>query len=149
MKKQSKTYLLIFAVIIVWGGIAFQLFDYVQPQEDNFPITIPSVNKTTQKVNKKEVYKVRKHKRDPFLGSINTPQKNKVIKPFSEAINLPVIKYNGIIEGGNKKSFIVSINGKQEILKLHQKINNLTLVSANQKQIIISYKGKRKVITRD
>lgn len=147
MKKQHKTYILITAVIIVWGVIGFQFFNYLTPNEEKLSRTINKQNIVRKKVKKKENYIVKKHSRDPFLGKLLiTPVKKAKRKKVAELVNFPLIIYHGIIESNKRKSFIISINGNQNILKIGQSISDIKLLSGNKKEVKIHYKGNNKVI---
>ena len=147
MKKQHKTYILIAAVVIVWGVIGFQFFNYLTPNEEKSSRTVSKQNIVRKKVKKKENYVVKRHARDPFLGKLlTTPIKKTKRKKVAEPVSFPSIIYHGIIESSKKRSFIISINGNQSILKAGQVINDIKLLSGSKKEIKISYKGNNKVI---
>ena len=147
MKKQHKTYTLIIAVIIVWGVIGFQIFGYLNPKEE---ILLPTTNKQSiarKKIKKKQNYIIKKHTRDPFLGkTLTKPTKKGRKKKVAEPVNFPPIIYHGIIESNKRKSFIISINGNQNILKIGESISDIKLLSGNKKEVKIHYKGNNKVI---
>ncbi|WP_299627658.1 hypothetical protein [uncultured Tenacibaculum sp.] len=150
MKKQQKTYLLLALVIIVWSIVIFQFFGYVNENEQVLP-EVNYANFKPNKFTKKESYKVSVHNRDPFLGTYRvvkkaTPKNKKVRK--KEPIIFPQIKYKGIIVNGNSKSFIVAIDGRQKIMKLGVKTNDVKLVSGSKKEIKILYKGSYKTIKK-
>lgn len=146
MKKQYKTYILIVAVLIVWGIIGVQIFNYLNPKEEALP-TIESKQKVFRKKKEhKESYTVKTHQRDPFLGKLLVKPVVKRTKKKAAPVVFPPIQYHGIIESGKKKSFIVSINGVQSVLKAGQTINEVRLLSGNKKQISIRYKGTNKAV---
>lgn len=150
MKKQYKTYILIIAVLIVWGIIGVQIFSYLNPKEEEELPSLVSEQKSFRKETKiRESYKVKTHQRDPFLGKI-------IIKPITikktkkkpvEPVVFPSIIYHGIIESGKNKSFIISVNGVQNVLKVGQTMQEIRLLSGDKKQINIRYKGNTKVVT--
>ncbi len=151
MTKQTKTYLLLFVTLIVWGLIGFRI--YKSFRNDNNIVASTNFNQTftPKKIKKSEIYTVNANYRDPFLGKFpNTTKKKK--KPKKKApkkktnIRFPKIIYNGIVEGGNVKSYTITINGKQELLTIGQTINDITLINASNDEISVRYKEVTKKI---
>ncbi len=87
--------------------------------------------------------------RDYFLGKLY--RKKKKIKPVKKTVTPPVIfppiNFIGIIEG-TTTSYIIQINGRQEIFKKGQTFQGITLKRVKNKSIIIKYKGASKTILR-
>ena len=149
MKKQYKTYILIIAVLIVWGIIGVQIFSYLNPKEEELPSLVAEQKSFRKETQVRESYKVKTHQRDPFLGKMTIkpiPIKKTKKKPV-EPVIFPSIVYHGIIESGKNKSFIISVNGVQNVLKEGQTIQEVRLLSGDKKQIKIRYKENSKVVT--
>lgn len=146
MKKEQKTYLLIGIVIIVWGFVGFQIFNYVNPKEEveqevAFQKFVP------QKQKEMESYEVHTYKRDPFLGKIinqNQPKKRTGKRIVKQEIMFPNLVYNGIVTNGNKNAFIITINGAQRAIRVGEVFKEVKLIRGNETQITVFYKGKRK-----
>ena len=147
MKKEHKIYILVIIVITVWGIIGVQVFNHFTPKE----IELPTVNKqiifNKREFNKRENYTVKEHTRDPFLGkSLDAPRKQTKRKKVVAPISFPSIIYNGMIQSGKNQSYVISINGNQNIQKIGQTINSVKLLSGNKKEIKVSYKGNSKTV---
>lgn len=143
MNKNQKTYLLLFVVVLVWGAIGYQLYSHYNPNT----IEVPEekiMTYTTQKVEKVDAYEIQPDYRDPFLGKIyrKLPLKKKVVTP-KPVVVFPAIVYKGIIEG-DKKTYIIAINGSQEIFSVNQTIKEVTLLKADGKSILLKYQNERK-----
>jgi hypothetical protein len=147
MKKQTKIGLLLMAALLVWSIIGYQIIGSLNPP---VPQTgVPSIKKhTAEKFSKQALYSLQENYRDPFLGGF--PQKKIVVKkaiPKKETTPpFPAIVYNGMIQGSNSKSFILTINGNQEVLKLGDLKQQITLVSANGEEAVVRFQGIKKTV---
>ncbi len=143
MLKQKKTLILLVAVLVVWGIIGFQIFSYLNPEEEELQeISIEEFSPIVKK--QKETYQVKIHKRDPFLGKLLIKPKT-VKRPIvkKDPIIFPSIQYNGIVESNKKKAFVLTVNGQQKVLNKGQTFNEVKLIRGTSKEVLLSYKGKR------
>jgi hypothetical protein len=145
LKKQQKIIGLLFAVLLVWGAIGYQIFRGLQP---NLAITAIETNNvfTPQKYAEKEFYTIKEAYRDPFLGEPPSTKVIRIKKVKKSEVVFPRIVYNGFVSGNRSQSYILTINGRQEVFKLKETINEVTLLKATIKEVIISYKGSKKTI---
>jgi len=144
MKKQQKTVWLLTAVVIIWGLIGYTLYKRRYPSVPETKRLVVSKS-TFKKINEsKSFYKVNGEYRDPFLGKY--PQNKKVIKikPKKIEVRFPNIIYNGMIEGKKTASYILTINGQQEILKLGEIFQEVTLIKANYEEATVLFQGLKK-----
>jgi hypothetical protein len=97
-----------------------------------------------------DTFSISKLDRDPFLGTITKKKTNVSTKPKRKPLAWQPVDYLGVIKTTHKKSrvFIVSINGKQYLLKRGQVKDSVTLLSGNDKSILLSYKGEQKKVSR-
>ena len=146
MSKQQKTYLLLIAVIGIWSLIIYQVF---KNREPDLTIPVSTIQKKfiPQKIKQKKGDTLDLNYRDPFLGGFarkkRAPKKKVTQK---QPIVFPAIIYNGSIKGNEKTSYVISVQNQQEIVKIGQVFREVTLISANSKQIIVAYKNDRKTI---
>lgn len=148
MTKQQKTYLLLGAVLLIWGLISYQVFRKMNPVETVNPQVIVQQFKP-EKVVVATPYTIKADYRDPFLGKLFTEKKKivkkRVVQP-KEIIPFPDITYNGVVEQGSSKSYIVTVNGQQEIIKRGQTFHKIKLLNANASQIKVRFNGTTKII---
>ncbi len=145
MLKQKKILLLLVTVLIVWGIIGFQIFSYLNPEEEIFKEPSVATFKPIVK-QAKETYVVKKHRRDPFLGKLLIqPKKIKKVIRKKEPINFPTIVFNGLVESNRKKTFVLTINGEQKIVKVGQVFKEVKLLKGTASEVLLSHKGKRKL----
>ena len=144
MSKNQKTYLLLVAVVIVWGAIGFQIYSYMDP-EDYRPTIISATKYTPPKGEKTTEYTIQPDYRDPFLGKIYRKEthKKKVKKTPKPPVIFPKISYNGVIKGA-KSAYIITIGGTQEIFQLKQTIKGITLIRANENEVVLKYQKETK-----
>ncbi len=151
MKNKTKTYLLLGAVLAIWGIIGFRIMSTLNPEA---PEVLPQDNmvafkpKTTIAV---DTFSVQAVERDPFLGTLYAKKKTKTkrVKP-KETLTWAPIVYHGAIAKQQSKTqvFVISINGQQHLMKIGQTIDEIKLVKANAKQITLRYKNERKTVDK-
>ncbi|WP_431166745.1 hypothetical protein [Tenacibaculum halocynthiae] len=150
MNKQQKTYFLLVAVLIVWGLIGYQFFKKINPTENEVLGDQIPKKYIPEKINKSKSYVVIAKYRDPFLGTMFSEQKKvkrKNIAPKQEMnIPFPTVVYNGIVEGGNSKSYTITVNGKQDLLRIGEELLGVKLIKANSKQIKVHFNTVIKTI---
>lgn len=142
MKKQQKTYLLLIGVLLIWGIIGYQIFSQLNPTEKTSFIDNKKTEYTPEKRVELEKYIVKANYRDPFLGKTYSKKKTKPRKATAqkkEIIPFPSVIYTGFVEGSLAKSYIITVNGKQEVLKINQTFENITLLRANDKEATIKF----------
>lgn len=141
-------YILIPAVLLVWGIIGYRIFSGIAPsQKKTEEIAILSSFQPKEAMIK-EVFELKLDYRDPFLGTLSIREK-KIIKPkprVKDSIVFPDIHYKGIFSSSNKSNtiFLVMIDGYQEMFKKHETHQQVKLLKGDKKKITIKYKTEKK-----
>ncbi|QMU65039.1 MAG: hypothetical protein GKR88_12580 [Flavobacteriaceae bacterium] len=148
MNKKNKTYILLIAVAAVWGTIGYRIYSNMNPVS---PAIQPVQNIGFKKIKPKQVdrIEIQPDYRDPFLGKIykkKTPTRKKTPVKVKPAVVFPPIQFIGLIEG-TTVSYIIEVNGHQEIFKIEQTFQQVTLKKAKDKNITIVYQGALKTIS--
>lgn len=155
MKNKKNIYILVPAILIIWSLIGYRIYKAVNPP----PIEIVAINtEDSFKPKKVEViksYNINADYRDPFLGTLASNKKTQrktatTITEPKEQIVFPTIFYKGIVSPKtNKKSavYLVQINGQQNLLKLRNTSQEITLISGNSKEVVLEYKKERKTFS--
>ncbi|PQJ76532.1 hypothetical protein BTO16_11545 [Polaribacter glomeratus] len=104
-----------------------------------------------QELSEQSFYELTKEYRDPFLGGF--PKKKRVTKKkapqkIEPTITFPNVVYNGVIGGSQTKSYILTVNGKQEILNKGETLQGVKLVKANSEEIVVTFEKVTKTITK-
>lgn len=152
MKKQQKTYALLIAVLVIWGLIGYQIYIRFTPSTPSIVTSDIQIRYKREHYVQQTNYELHTIYRDPFLGSF--PKKKKVVKKKSvpkkpkPAVVFPEITYNGIIEGNGSKSYILTVNRRQEILKLNEEFLGITLLKASKSEIKVKFKNELKTIVK-
>lgn len=148
MNKQQKTYVLLGAVLIIWGIIGYQFFNHFS-SNDTPEIETSTFTFTPKKKTQQKGYIVKADYRDPFLGKLPSAKKKKVVakkKTTPKAtIPFPNVAYNGVVEGGTK-SYILTINGNQEIMTIGQTLHKITLKKADKTSAVVVFNSEEKTI---
>jgi len=144
MNKKQKTTILLVLVIGIWGLIGYNIYTHLSPEIPVFENQFRKKTSTKEATVFKNSFTISTY-RDPFLGPLKktkTPSK----KPNKTTIQFPEIEYLGSMHGNHTTLYIISVLNQQEIVKIGQQFLGIRLISANKKQITISYKGVRKSI---
>ncbi|KAB5492149.1 hypothetical protein [Flagellimonas hadalis] len=150
MSKNTKTYILLGLVLVIWGIIGYKLISAFSPDPE--PVTfMETTNFKSKNRAQKDTFSLLANYRDPFLGTWNTsrPKKKQGAPVKKESIEFPNIIYTGLVSGAHTKDHIyfVTIGGSQYLMKRGTQQNGVTLVSGTSKNIRVAYKGVVKTVT--
>jgi len=161
-KGKTTTYVLGFAVAMLWVVIIYRVVDWAKASDDSTPIIAPAYKKeayddyTAPKDTAKLLLNYRdpfgqSHKKDTVITGVNRPG----IKSFTPIIpkatfNWNFIQYAGYIRNPDSKKLVtfVTINGKSATLSEGEIRDNVKLLKNLRDSIKISYNGKTKYITQ-
>lgn len=149
MSKKIKTYILLVAVLGVWGTIAYKIITGLNPELPTIE-PLDMVSEFNPKTDtSKEVFTITPLERDPFLGTLYQYKQKSTSKGTSKtkSIVFPIVSYQGLIKKNKAKDkvFIVNINQKQHLLKIGQTKDSITLIKGNSKEIQLRYRNQYKV----
>lgn len=139
-------------VLTIWGVIGFRVASTINPSEkDSRPRRIdvafnPNIHTEI------DTFSIQSLDRDPFLGTLYKEKPNPNIKQTKpkEPIAWPTVVYHGMIskQESKVKICVLSIDGKQNIVKLNQTSGGIKLLRANNEEALIEYKNQRKTIPK-
>lgn len=153
MKGKTKTYLLLVAVLTIWGIIGFKIVSTLNPdapeanQQEDMVAFIPKTNIAA------DTFSIQPSERDPFLGTLLV-KKQEINKPTTSTpkedfVWMPLV-YHGTVskQDSKEKICVISIDGQQHIMKIGQAMNGVKLLKVTNTEIIVGYKGARKTIRK-
>lgn len=150
MNKQQKTYGLLGIVLIIWGMIGYQIYMRMHPAAPKLNTENRPRFFQKKKTDKHIFYNIHQAYRDPFLGGFPTKkriqQKTSIAK--KPTIVFPSIQYNGSVENNEGKSYILTINGKQDIVKIGQVLQGVQLIKASKNEVSVKFKNELKNIPK-
>lgn len=153
MKNKTKTYLLLAAVLAIWGIIGFKIMSTLNPEAPEVKKQDEMVVFTPKSHTVKDTFSIRPAQRDPFLGTLYAKKQEnpapRTPKP-KEAFVWISITYHGTVskQDSKEKLCILSINGQQHIMKIGQEVQEVKLVKASNTEILVNYKGQRKTVPK-
>lgn len=150
MKKNTKTYLLLATVALIWGTIGYRIISGMG--NDDTPETqLKQVSFKPLPTKEKKSFAILADYRDPFLGTIPKKpiqKKKRSSKPKAPPVPEVQILYTGFVADKDTKQniFFVSINGTQHLMSPANEIDKVKLLSGNAKSIRVRYNNKIKTI---
>ena len=153
MKKNTKTYLLITAVLAIWGAIGYQIFNGINsnaPEAIHENIDVAFNPKT---IIVTDTFSIKSVDRDPFLGTITGKKTRKRIKSTNTKVKdttSMAVSYQGLVKQKNSRHevFVITLDGMQHLLKKGQVVNNMKLLSGDDKEVLIRYNNIKKTIVK-
>lgn len=134
MKNKKLTYyVLIPAVIIIWGIIIYKI--RVKDDDNAKLAALANTHKKEKSVSEKDVYQLINNYADPFISELHQTKEalildlNDAAKPKIEN-KWPEIRFNGYVLNGKKMKCHLTINGEDKILQEHDSILKDCIVSA-------------------
>ncbi len=157
MKKSARTYLLLGAVLVIWGVLGFRIVKTVNPPDPETTQAPAKDRFQPMKIMERDTFSIAANYRDPFLGTIPKSKKpssakatkgKQEIKPKLPEKN---ITYSGFVneKGSNQKIFFITVDGQQLMLSKNQQQEGVKLVSGNDENIRVRYNGLTKIIKRN
>lgn len=154
MDKKKKTYLLLAAVLGLWGTIGYKVLSALDPEESEVVAENISVDFSPEKT-KVDTFSITQMERDPFLGKLtrNTSKTKKSQSRNAKKPDLenpwPQIQYQGMVkkQGAVSEIFIITINQQQYLLKRNQELEDIKLLKGNSKEIQVRFNKETKTFT--
>ena len=153
LKNKQKTYLLLIAVVSIWGTIAYRILSAIEPDEVPISQSIMMTNDHKISAIEMDTTTIKPVERDPFLGTLKRKMKRKIttntiVKKDSVAPQIQ-IGYQGLISGEDSQNqiFAVSIDRQQFLMKKGQSIQGVQLVKGDSHQITIKQGRQLRTIT--
>ncbi|WP_350290173.1 hypothetical protein [uncultured Croceitalea sp.] len=148
MAKNTKTYLLLGVVLLIWGAVGYRIYSGLSP---DVPAEqeVKATSFKPKAMVKKDTFSILADYRDPFFGTYSK-KKKKVKSTTLKKVVAPqiAISYTGSVIDNNQKNsiFFVTIEGQQVLMKARQTIQDVTLVSGTKMAIRVRHKGKLRTI---
>ena len=60
----------------------------------------------------------------------------------------PDVQYNGSVEGNKESSYILTVNGIQDVVKVQQVLQGVQLIKASENQVSVKFKNELKKIMK-
>lgn len=158
-QKKKNIYILLPIVILVWGFVFYQLYGYF--------FSTPSYANTEEKtiINideiKKDTFSIVANYRDPFLSqkraqtvnhrvAVKTNGSKTKKNSTPTVLKWPSIQYKGMIKNNNseRRVAIVTVDGKERIVKEGTTLNELKVVKIEKETITVFFQDEQKTINK-
>ena len=150
--KKTKTYILLIAVIAIWGTFAYKIIAGMSPNDHKQPELATLKTFTPNNESSMDTFSIEPLEKDPFLGTFT---RKKTVRKFTKKRDKldsisSTISYSGMVkkQESRQQIFILNINNQQYLLKKGQTILNVKLIYGNSKKVVILSNGKRQSILK-
>lgn len=138
------------AVLSVWGIFGYKIISTLSPVRPETHSQQLSVTFNPKPAIVNDTFSIEPVLRDPFLGTIKNKKVSSVITTKrTVSIEWPKVIYGGMVKKQNTNAhiFVLNINDTQHLLKKGQRVNDITVVRGNSKEVVIRYKNEPRTIT--
>ncbi len=150
MKNKKNIYILLTAVLLVWGILGYRIFSTVNPSNKKLQTAIVSNSFKPQQLQESETFIINTDYRDPFLGTFSKKKKVKVKKIIrttrkTPKTPFPVIIYKGLVsaKGKQQQVFLINIAGQQYFFKKNNTYKEVKLLRGSNKQVVLRFQGQQ------
>jgi len=154
MKNKKNIYILLPAVLLVWGLLGYRIFSTVNPSIKKQQTVAASNNFKPQLLQESETFTINADYRDPFLGTVaqkKISKTKKIAKTITKKpkVPFPSIMYKGLVSSKkkNQQVFLISINGQQFFFKKNSTKNEVKLLRGSSKQVVLQFQGQQQTFT--
>lgn len=149
MPKNTRTYVLIALVLIIWGVLGFRFLTFIQPDE----IDTNSITKIDNKVVSETIqdtFSIKNDYPDPFWGSLaENRTKKSISRAISAETHLPfVVRYTGSIVNATTGSrlFFISVDNEDYLMRKGDVIKGFRLINGTSTSVTVRYQKITKKI---
>jgi hypothetical protein len=149
MKNKKMLYILVPAVILIWGAVIFSILSHVGGSGANYKPQNMQMQTRALDIDSNK-YQLLANYRDPFHAGIRTTsidndmlQKNDKQKT-EKSINWPQITYYGLIINNKKPVALLKVNNSNLLMHEGEEKENLTLKKLYPDSIILNYQKNKK-----
>ena len=152
MKNKKNIYILLPAVLIIWGILLYKIIGGLSPDAQTLQIAEQGGKFTPKIIKQTDTFSIQTNYRDPFLGTFKQ-KKKRTVRPHTktpvikkEKVPFPTIVYKGIVspKGKNKNVFLISVNGQQHLFKRNTTFNNVKLLQGNAQKITVQFQHQKR-----
>ncbi len=159
MKKNKNTrFILLALVVVIWAGVARQIFTIKKEAAPSNFKTIKSSELTKDRVLKNQfTFSLNANYPDPFLSEIDEPSKNREASiipriksnlPDKPKVEIPKIEYLGYLFSKNQKKVILKIDNRVQSYPINQKKGLIEVSFVSKDSVLVYWNGQKKMIDR-
>ena len=156
MKNKKSIYILLPAVVIIWGTLLWKIFQGRDISHDlSVPTTIKRENGSEEKA--RENIELSYNYKDPFLKtstkteSVNTGNNSQQEQPYYNTGNMwAEIEYSGIIKTNDKQNMtgLLNINGKKHLLRTGSEVDGIKVIYIHPDSIYLEFQREKRSFRR-
>jgi hypothetical protein len=157
MKSKTSLWILIPAVLGIWGAIGWNVYSAMNGDEDNATVkTIASSQQTENKVAP-DTFELLLDYPDPFtndpykqkttaavIHNTNNHQHTAIASAPKEDAQWPTIIYSGLVKqpATGKMLGFLSVNGESYFVKVGDEVGGVRVIAITGEEILLSYKSQ-------
>lgn len=160
MKSKTTLWILIPAVLGIWGAIGWQVYAAMKGDEDNAAPKVISTETGENKTIVPDTFSLLLDYPDPFAAQNTKPKVNvkqpsqttqpKTTAPVPEQTQWPNIVYSGLVKqpSSGKMLGFLSVNGVSYFVKEGDEVGGVRVESLNNSSVSVRYMNQTNVISR-
>lgn len=152
MSKNTKTILLVFILVGIWGVIAYRIYEHTAGGVDTVNREL-SYKYSAPKVIENKEYKLSLNYKDPFLGSIKrlAPDNKSIIlkSSYKRKIRWPQLAYRGSVYRKKRQLGMLEYKGQLEFVRNGSLIDDLHIIMVYKDSVCLVYKNDRRTVLKD
>lgn len=166
MKNKKATYILLIAVIAIWGGVVFRIINHIRKPAENFSMRQANIGVQSKFSGNDTTISLKLNYPDPFLKynysavsnnqSAQRSNRNADIRQrispevqiVNENIVWPEIKFSGIIFNNktSERLGLLEINSESFLVKKGEDKNGVQIIEIYPDSIKVNYKNKLRTL---
>jgi hypothetical protein len=155
MKNRKMLYILVPAVILIWGAVAYSIFNHMHSSDSNFEQQNAPVSfKTTDTDSIK--YQLLANYRDPFNAGIRNTKYDEIgeqekmsrSQNIGQPVAWPQIEYQGLISHNKKWVALIKINNSNLLMKEGDEKMDIKLIKMYNDSVLLKFQKNNKVFAK-
>jgi hypothetical protein len=160
MKNKKLAYILLPAVILIWGAIFYRIFNAANGDEKSIAAEGPHKGAASER-SYTDTFSIIANYRDPFLGKLLSvtsdhpkpaikQQKAPDPKPQPVALAWPALAYSGMIKNqrSSMQLAILHVNGQSHNVKTGETIDGVQVVRIFKDSVEVAFQKEKRIIRK-
>jgi len=152
MKNKKMLYVLVPAVILIWGAVVFSIFSHIHNPDTSFEhYSSPAYSKVSESDSSK--YQLIANYRDPFNAGMKNSSEDEIseqeklnkIQKMNQQVNWPNIEFLGKISHNKKWVVLLKVNNSNILMQEGDEKLNIKLLKMYNDSVLLNFQKDKRV----